>query len=277
MNHPDAERLALQLREELRPYCRRIEIAGSIRRGCATVRDLELVAIPLWEPRLAADAPEDAKPQLVNTLHEWATGKVCPVRWIKTGTPPEVIVDWQIKPDGKYWRGITGNGIHLDLFLPGRDNWGWIYTVRTGSREFSTALAQRAAAQGMPADKGFLHRGEKTGPLIATPEEADVFRLLGLELVAPKDRTGEEALRPLRAAPKPEIDRHERWRPVYQLARRLGYPDGIARYCGMVVSGGALWGYACTSARPAELERMERELREYEAARTSREEVRRAA
>lgn len=264
MNHPAAEQLALRLVEQMRPYVRRIEIAGSIRRQCAEVRDLEIVAVPLWEPRLAEDAPEDAVPVETNTLFEWAMSDPRPVRWIKTGTPPEVIVDWDIKPDGKYWRAIAGNGIHLDLFLPDLDNWGWIYAVRTGSRDFSHALAARANAMGLTSHKGYLRRGDKDGPKLITREEADVFRLLSLEYTAPKDRVDGTSLRPLRAAPpEPPRSTGPTSREVYQLARRAGYPNGLVKYRGVIVQGDCLWGYACMSASPRALVEIERTLREY--------------
>ncbi len=48
-----ARRLAEALVRELEPACERIEIAGSIRRGADHVGDLELLAIPRLEDRVA--------------------------------------------------------------------------------------------------------------------------------------------------------------------------------------------------------------------------------
>lgn len=49
MKRKTALRAAQELLELLRPGVTRIEIAGSVRRGRATVKDLELVALPRQE------------------------------------------------------------------------------------------------------------------------------------------------------------------------------------------------------------------------------------
>ncbi len=41
-----AEKLALKIIAELKPFCERIEIAGSIRRGRSLVNDIDIVALP---------------------------------------------------------------------------------------------------------------------------------------------------------------------------------------------------------------------------------------
>lgn len=256
----EAETLAQRLVAQMAPYCGRIQIAGSIRRRCAEVRDLEIVAVPLWEPRLVQDGLWEMETQ-VNLLHEWALAETTPVRWVKPGTPPEVIIKWKPKADGRYWRGITGNGVHLDLFLARPDNWGLILAIRTGCREFSTALVQYAAKQNLPSQGGYLRRGDGGEP-IPTPEEATVFALLDLEHVAPEHRTGPEALRRRRSEPAPApapitVDPYDELRAasdrVYQLARRLGYPDVGARYRGVEVLGSAVWGYYKASASLSQL------------------------
>lgn len=61
-----AERIATNLLRGMAPACERIEIAGSIRRNRALVKDIELVVIPRWAERvvegaqveLGADPPE---------------------------------------------------------------------------------------------------------------------------------------------------------------------------------------------------------------------------
>ena len=267
MNHPAAEKLALQMLELMQPYCRRIQIAGSVRRQCAEVRDLELVAIPLWEDRVVQQGLVEV-PTRVNLLHEWALSGAAPVRWVKTGTPPEQIVDWEPKPDGKYWRGICGNVIHLDLFLAQPDNWGLILAIRTGCKDFSQALVQEAARQGYPSQGGFLRRGDQ-GAAIPTPEEGSVFALLGLEQVAPSERSGREALRRRATQPTPRTSTdvwdfaqlEARRREVYALAGEAGYPSGITRRNGVDVNGDCLWGYAIWAAEQSDLDAIELRLR----------------
>ena len=51
MKNEEAAEIGYQLLEWLAPYCQRAEIAGSVRRGKAEVKDLEIVAIPVVEMR----------------------------------------------------------------------------------------------------------------------------------------------------------------------------------------------------------------------------------
>jgi DNA polymerase beta thumb len=92
------------------------------------------------------------------------------------------IVPWKVKPDGKYWRGLLAAGIKLDLFIADPTNFGLILAIRTGSGEFTTALVTRAKEVGLPSVDGYLTRG---GERVVTPEEEDVFELLGLEWTDP--------------------------------------------------------------------------------------------
>lgn len=175
-----AEQIARALAGEMAPHCARVEIAGSIRRGCPQVKDIELVAIPVWKEEEVASGlfPEQER---VNLLHRWA--KRAGITWIKPGTSQ--IVPWQPKPDGKYWRALLPTGIKLDLFIAEPENFGLIFAIRTGSAEFTTALVTRAKDVGLPSMDGYLTRD---GERVATPEERDVFELLRLEWIDPGRR-----------------------------------------------------------------------------------------
>lgn len=120
-----AQELARRLVDHMRAYCQRIEIAGSIRRGANEIKDVELVITPDFEDRTLEGVLFDF-PNTVNLLHEFLETSEL-IRWIKPGTHD--IIDWPIKPDGKYWRGlilrgpsllgikVAHVGIKLDLFL----------------------------------------------------------------------------------------------------------------------------------------------------------------
>lgn len=60
----DAQLKALPIVEELRPFCQRIEMAGSIRRKCEFVNDIEIVAIPRLEV-LQGDLFGDSEPPMM--------------------------------------------------------------------------------------------------------------------------------------------------------------------------------------------------------------------
>ena len=206
----DALDIARPLVEEMSPFCERIEIAGSIRRGCQGVKDVELVAIPRWE--LGAVIDLFGTTDESNSLHAWALDaeRRGLLRWIKTGTSE--IEPWTPKPEGKYWRALLREDVKLDLFLPRQDNFGLLYLIRTGHKEFSSGVLGHAkrntgyqTESSYFKEHGIKDRGEpecylvekkRWGCRVETPEERDVFELLNLEWVEPRDRVGFGAVRP---------------------------------------------------------------------------------
>jgi DNA polymerase/3'-5' exonuclease PolX len=200
----EATIIAERLAEMMSPFCVRVEIAGSIRRSCPEVKDIELVAISRWTERPGA-APslfaEEA--ERVNLLHEWAVNEAAgaSVRWIKPGTPE--VVDWAPKPDGKYWRALVEDTIKLDLFLAAAENYGMIMAIRTGSAEFSQALMTYAKHRTPYHVEGGYLRDRQGAPL-ETPEERDVFKALRVDFVEPRERTGQHMVR---VAGRPQFPR----------------------------------------------------------------------
>jgi DNA polymerase/3'-5' exonuclease PolX len=190
MRRDDARSLADQLLRAMSPYCERVEVAGSIRRGKEDPKDIEICAVPRWEEQPDPGDLFGESTIRVNRLHQWAISCACSVRWIKPGIADEI--DWPPKSDGKYWRGVLPQGIRLDLFLADRNNFGLIYLIRTGSSQFSEAIVTQAKRLGRPCKDGWL---TWDGCKILTPEEDDVWRQLGLLPVPPAERTGREALR----------------------------------------------------------------------------------
>ena len=83
MNYTEAKAIADDLVAQVAPYCQRVEIAGSIRRGKAEdIKDVELVVIPHLVPYL--DMFQNPTGETFNMLFEdWARHN--PVRWIKPG------------------------------------------------------------------------------------------------------------------------------------------------------------------------------------------------
>jgi DNA polymerase/3'-5' exonuclease PolX len=180
--------IAADLIKQMQHYCHRCEIAGSIRRQKPEVKDIEIVAIPRWED-ITPPGSLFADMQQVNRLYHWARN-LSGIYWLKPGT--QAIVPWNIKEDGKYWRGLLPHDIKLDLFIAAPDNWGIIFAIRTGSAEFTQALVTHAARIGYPCKEGYIRRA---GQPVPTPEERDVFDLLGVEWIEPELRHGFHSLR----------------------------------------------------------------------------------
>lgn len=162
----DAQRIADEVRAALTPYCDRCEIAGSIRRRCPEVGDVEIVCIraprSLW--------------RFVQAVECWPAVKG--------------------KPSGRYTQRRLPGGATLDLFMATPETWGLILAVRTGSARFSHEVLARGWCEAGYVSRGgtLRHRGgwcglAEDGPPVPVREEADLFRLIGVRWVAPWERT----------------------------------------------------------------------------------------
>ena len=160
MIYEQALEIAEKTKTLLAPFCERIEIAGSIRRKKPEVKDIEIVAIPkpyeigLFESGIAT------------IVNQW----------------PKVRGELPCK----YTQRILPEGIKLDLFFAEPDNWGNIFAMRTGSKDYShLELASRWSSMGYKSEGGYLFRD---GERIAVREEEDLFKLLGMPFVEPEQR-----------------------------------------------------------------------------------------
>ena len=188
-----AKSIAETLVAEMLPYSEKILIAGSIRRGKADVKDIEILVQPEYVERkvYTGNLFEPVKVEPVNRLHIWAESQKS-VRWIKTGT--KAIIDRRPKADGKYWRGIIeadGEQIKLDLFLAEKDNFGVIEVIRTGPAAFSMAMVAFIKHQ-TPFRVADGHLTvEATGEIIPCETEFEFFRNAGLKFVSIENRCDE--------------------------------------------------------------------------------------
>ncbi len=186
----EAEAISTAIVADLEPFCARIAVAGSIRRRKEMVGDIELVAIPRYEPvGLFGDMQANA---LWAHLHDAGDR----YRFVKGD-----------KPDGRYYQLTlpAHDDLQLDLFLARHDNWGWILLMRTGpggnghnGGGFSgSVLAAWKKRQGLGRDRDGGKDGrlvDRTGQGVPTPEEEDVFALIGRAPIPPERRT-DDALR----------------------------------------------------------------------------------
>jgi DNA polymerase (family 10) len=158
--YAEAYEIALKVLEELKPHCERIEIAGSLRRKKADIGDIDMVLIN--------------KP--------YSTGL------FESGIAT-VINQWQ-KVSGelpcKHIERILPEGIKLDIYITTEENWGNIYAMRTGSKDYShKVLGNGWVRQGFKSDGGYLFRD---GERYEVREEKDLFKLIGVSYVEPENR-----------------------------------------------------------------------------------------
>ncbi len=158
MRRNDALKIATEIRSSLAPYCKRVEIAGSIRRECPEVKDIEIVLIPdtarLYEYKQAIEKYSKIKGD----------------------------------PLGKYTQRRHSSGIKIDFFICTTETFGCNYFIRTGSASFVHNIMKKLKADG-PWFRDARIWGDEPED---TPEEEDVFRILeraiGLGWVEPRDR-----------------------------------------------------------------------------------------
>ncbi|HML22110.1 MAG TPA: hypothetical protein PKD09_10690 [Aggregatilinea sp.] len=170
--------LAGELVRELEPVCSRLSVAGSLRRGQDRIGDIELVAI--------ADGT-----LLDEQCNEWLAHGIIEQRRKSTGS----LLAW-----GSRYKAFVYDGIPVDLFITSAPQWGLIYQIRTGPGSSDQPRWPGGANQmlmtphsrgGLLPDHdhdtlrvegGWMWRGDRR---LDTPEELDVYRLLGIPLIAP--------------------------------------------------------------------------------------------
>jgi len=177
----NAERLV----STLSPFCERIEIAGSIRRGAPLVSDIEIVAMPrldmesgdIWGTPVEID-------MLAETLASLRTSGALPLRDVeihrKDGT---VEIGHR---DGDSYKALMFEDMPVDLFIVhDPDQWGVIFTIRTGPAEWSHRLVTDCQKYLRRVEGGYLYRSGQVWPC---PTERDFFDGIGQPWIEPSDR-----------------------------------------------------------------------------------------
>lgn len=166
-----AEPVAHRLANGIRPYCHRVELAGSLRRQMPTIGDIEIVAIPIRPRTLFGEELFDQSTQLDQFLDGAGI---------------------QFERRGAKFQQFRYGGYMVDLFLPTVDTWGSVFTIRTGSADFSRWLVTSQAGGGAKPGELAFNEGRlyARGRLLLTPEEEDVFAAVGLAWIDPRLRNG---------------------------------------------------------------------------------------
>lgn len=164
-----AQDIANDVRNKLKPFCDRIEIAGSIRRERATVNDIEIVCIPkmITVQDGFFDVKLEKEPGFIKVVDSWQR--------IKGDAR-----------DGKYMQRMIDDKIKIDIFTATRYNWGLILAIRTGSADFSKyVLATGWNKKGFTSLNGILRNDLGR---VQVAEEEDLFKLIGIDWIHPRER-----------------------------------------------------------------------------------------
>ena len=170
MKLPSAEHLAARIVTELQPYCSRIEIAGSIRRRCAEVNDIDLVVIPS-DPSALRD-------------------RVTRNSTIIQNGPLNLLVRL---PNGFQLDIFIAHAGKADLIDNTPSNWGSILLCRTGSKEHNIKLTTRAQHLGYKwkTYEGIYTSGGTSSAspqLLASATEQEIFTALQMDYLEPQNR-----------------------------------------------------------------------------------------
>ena len=180
----DALDVARELCTVMLPFCERLIVAGSLRRGRADVGDVELLFVPRFELR-AVDMFSTAQ---VSLADEAIDGMLA------TG-----LLSKRPNRNGGFAWGeknklaLHRSGMPVDLFTASAENW-WNYLVcRTGPAESNARIATAALAKGWQwhpygsgCSRGGLLAGSTETHVVTC--ERDVFDFVGLPFLEPEER-----------------------------------------------------------------------------------------
>jgi DNA polymerase (family 10) len=179
MRLEDAILLSQKVCVALQPFCMRVVVAGSIRRGKVEVGDVDIVAVPkpLDRPGALGGTVHFTESQVWNLMAAMLEKK--PLQLVKQEFGPELM-------RFTFSVGSSAEGLQVDVYHARPETWGVILLVRTGSKEHNVKLCSIARSKGLKlsASQGVL---DKSG-IIACRTEESIFCALGLAYVEPQYR-----------------------------------------------------------------------------------------
>lgn len=166
-----ARELAEKIVFDLAPFCEKIKIAGSIRRKCSQIKDIDVVVLPKTKPvkdLFGMVTHHERHPGFVNVVNQWE----------------------KVKGDaatGKYTQRLI-EGHKLEIAIAHPDNFGNLIVIRSGPADFSHLIMKIVNDRGFTQKDGFLYRNER---LIPIPEEMLYFKTLGIPYIQPENRNAD--------------------------------------------------------------------------------------
>ena len=152
-----AEKIAEAVIAKLKPYCTKIEVAGSIRRKRPRVHDVDIVLIPSdpWN------------------LHGEILGLCRP---------------FPARMSGSKIMSINVDGNQVDLYFADESTWATLMLIRTGSKENNIRLCSTAKKKGWHLAANGDGLFDETGKRIAGDTEASIYEALELKYQRPEER-----------------------------------------------------------------------------------------
>lgn len=176
--------VANEIIDALRPFCSRIEIAGSLRRQKTLCSDVEVLYVPRIERQL-------------DSSELFGDGRIVDVARAKINDLVALgVLDHRVNVNGsETWGDKNKLAVHVptgfpvDLFATTEENWWVSLVVRTGSLETNLRLTNGALARGRSLNAyGCGVTDKDTGNVIRAESERQVFELCGITYLEPTKR-----------------------------------------------------------------------------------------
>ena len=181
MNLEQARKIGMEVVEALAPACDRVMIAGSVRRGKAQPKDIEIVYIAKTVKERAdlfswSDVP--ATEAVIEDLMRrrfWSFDK-------------------EVRRNGPLYKRMVRQDekqVVIELFRACPDNWGYILALRTGPGDFNKIWAAKPWNGGSLPTNVVLKDGFVwlDGRPVPTPTEEEFFERIGLPCWPPNERS----------------------------------------------------------------------------------------
>lgn len=154
-------------------------IAGSIRRKCPLIGDVEHVVMP---------APPGDPAKFWRRLESLTSD---PTSMFNAGDAP---FSKAVYPDGRFrwgpkYRGVMFDGLKHEIFLGNPNNWGCILAIRTGPAELGPRVMAQLNAQGVHKHEDGHIKTVGRGEIVPVPTENVFFELCGEPYREPEHRT----------------------------------------------------------------------------------------
>lgn len=171
LDYATAADICARLQSEWEPLCHRFQVAGSVRRGCASVGDIEIVCVPKEHSMFS----EGLAGGIEKMLSEGS---------LQRGRCNGPKFQQYLLPHHRMAK--------VDLFLTVMDSFGLILAIRTGPASYSKRIVTQRSKKGLL--KSWLNVSEgqliitDTGAVMPTPEEYDFLHQYAGGWVEPQQR-----------------------------------------------------------------------------------------
>lgn len=174
--------VAAEICAAMKPACKQLVVAGSLRRRKAMIGDVEILYVGQFETR---QHPEDMFASVTVNLADEAIAAL-----EKSGVlerRKNVNGSETYGPKNKLMRHVQ-SGIPVDLFSTTSENWFVSLVIRTGSKETNLKLTTGAQKLGRTLNAYGAGVTLDDGRIMPAASEEHVFKLCGVPFVEPRYR-----------------------------------------------------------------------------------------